>query len=310
MALAFTQIKEIYQKTNKKSDFLFNQWVCRPLAAGLVYLLKDTKITPNQVTFLSLATALLGSTTFLLWHAHIGLIIGAILLLLAFVLDCTDGQLARIRGTSSQVGGLLDFLMDEIKAVVLVAAIAGHLAFAQIGAGNVEKALFWLGIGLGGVVVVSSGISLTTFIRRPEYTALFPQGLSSSSSSQTEINSLIQQNNPSIKNQENDENQISISTQQLSDITTILLVQAKQKDSELPQNSQKSQTQLSSTKALLQKAIKGFEWIGRLVINYPAWLWLPAFLGKIEWFLIPYLVAHFLYLGRAGLGVVWKLGRR
>ena len=250
MASAWSEIKQIYQKTNKKQDFLFNQWVCRPPAAALVYLLKDRKITPNQVTFLSLLTALLGSATFLFWHSHLGLVVGALLLLLAFILDCTDGQLARIRGTSSQVGGLLDFLMDEIKAITLVAAIAGHLALKQVEAGNQTPALWWLGLGLLGVVIVSSGISLTTFMRRPEYVALSanPAGLDSS--------------NPA-----------------------------------------------PSSKTLLQKIIWGCEAVGHFIINYPSWLWLPAFLGKIEFFLIPYLVAHFLYLGRAGLSILWKLGR-
>ena len=43
------------------------------------------------------------------------------------MLDCADGQLARLKGTSSPVGAHLDFLMDELKAFALVAAIAIRL---------------------------------------------------------------------------------------------------------------------------------------------------------------------------------------
>ena len=43
------------------------------------------------------------------------------------MLDCADGQLARLKGTSSPVGAHLDFLMDELKAFTLVAAVAVRL---------------------------------------------------------------------------------------------------------------------------------------------------------------------------------------
>jgi hypothetical protein len=58
----------------------------------------------------------------------VGLIAAALVLHLAFVLDCVDGQLARIKGLSSPVGAYLDFLVDELKAVLLIACCAGRLA--------------------------------------------------------------------------------------------------------------------------------------------------------------------------------------
>ena len=107
----------------------------------------------------------------------------ALLLYLAFVLDCTDGQLARLRGQTSSVGSYLDFLMDEIKAVALIAAVAGRLALdrslvpglatlaAQVPSLPLlpDARLLWLGLGLAGVVIAASGISITTFMRRQEY---------------------------------------------------------------------------------------------------------------------------------------------
>ena len=61
------------------------------------------------------------------------------------MLDCADGQLARLKGTSSPVGAHLDFLMDELKAFVLVAAIAIRL---WLPAHDPR----WLLEGLGGLV--------------------------------------------------------------------------------------------------------------------------------------------------------------
>ena len=80
------------------------------------------------------------------------------------MLDCADGQLARLKGTSSPVGAHLDFLMDELKAFALVAAVAVRLWLP-------DRDPRWLLEGLGGLGIVAGAISLTTFIRRPEYAA-------------------------------------------------------------------------------------------------------------------------------------------
>ena len=49
------EAKQIYLATRKKHDQLFNTYVMRPLAGGVVALLARTSITPNQVTLLNLA---------------------------------------------------------------------------------------------------------------------------------------------------------------------------------------------------------------------------------------------------------------
>src|SRR5262245_27643993 len=81
----------------------------------------------------------------------------------SYVLDCADGQLARYKGLSSPVGSLLDFLMDEIKAFLLVGA-------ASVRQWMLTGDAMWLLLGVGGLVVVATGIALTSFTRRPEYT--------------------------------------------------------------------------------------------------------------------------------------------
>src|SRR5204863_2198561 len=42
---------DIYRRTRKPNDILWNRFVARPLAAVLVVPLARTPITPNQVTF-------------------------------------------------------------------------------------------------------------------------------------------------------------------------------------------------------------------------------------------------------------------
>jgi phosphatidylglycerophosphate synthase len=80
---------------------------------------------------------------------------------LSYVFDKVDGMLARWRGVQSATGHLLDFLMDEIKAFLILAAMAtgAYLQTSQV------EMLLW---GLAGVVCLASGIGITTFQRRPE----------------------------------------------------------------------------------------------------------------------------------------------
>lgn len=94
---------------------LVDQYVHRPLAAGLVSLLVRTPITPNQVTLLSSTFGVLSAISLVrgidrpLWRLG-----AAGLLFLSVVLDCCDGQLARARGISSTTGAILDGLSDYV----------------------------------------------------------------------------------------------------------------------------------------------------------------------------------------------------
>lgn len=161
----WNDIIAIYRASKKKRDI--NWWterVCRPPAAVVVYFLRNTSITPNQVTFLSLLVAAGSGLMFALLRGHLWLVLAAVVFELSFVLDCADGQLARLRRQSSPLGHLLDFLMDEIKAMFLFSCVAYRL---WDGGGDD----LYLITGLGGLFALASGLTLTSFMRRPEYGA-------------------------------------------------------------------------------------------------------------------------------------------
>lgn len=266
---------EIYRRSLKPNDLRFNNYACRPLAAVFVYLLYSTRATPNQITFLSLFVALLADAALLGCPGRVGLAAAALLLYLSFVLDCTDGQLARVTGQSSNVGSYLDFLMDEIKAVALIAAVAGRLAIDQMAQPGLSDAglpanIAWLAFGLFGVVMAASGCSMTTFMRRPEY-----------------FESVTGQKSERVPG------------------FTALRTAAPAGGEAQPAPPAGS----SPLRTLILLPIRALEWLGKLTLHYPAWFYIPALLGHIEWFLIPYVAAHTLYLGRSGLVVLVKLGR-
>ncbi len=156
-------VREIYRASKKRRDNFWTEWVSRPPAAVLVWLLKDTRVTPNQVSFLAILVAAAGAATLITWRTHAGLIAAGLILQLAYIIDCVDGQLARLTGRTSPVGALLDFMLDEVKAFIVLGSVATRLWLTSGGDPR------FLLIGLGGLVTAATGITLTTFIRRPEY---------------------------------------------------------------------------------------------------------------------------------------------
>lgn len=159
----FTEIKDLYLKTRKAHEPIWTTYLSRPFGAALAWALRNTRVTPNHVTFLALFVSLIGAAVMVGWLSWPGLVAAILIYQLAYVIDCADGMLARLRGTSSPVGHLLDFLGDEIKAKVLLGAVAVRLYLQS------DDARYLIA-GIAGVLLVSIAISLTTFTRRPEYT--------------------------------------------------------------------------------------------------------------------------------------------
>ncbi len=160
----FARIADFHRRTRKPKDIVWNRFVARPLASTLLVVLHPTRVTPNQVTLASLAVFVVAAAVMVAALPPAGLVAAVIIVELSYVLDCADGQLARWRGTSTPVGAHLDFFVDELKAFLLVAAVAVRLW-------RTSGLQAWLVEGIAGLLAVACAISLTTFIRRPEYTA-------------------------------------------------------------------------------------------------------------------------------------------
>lgn len=118
----------------------------RPLARRLVRLLLRTALTPNHVTLLSAFVGVSAGVAFAAgaerpeWRLLAGL-----LLFCSVILDCSDGQLARAKGISSTLGGVLDGGSDY--AVGLAMGIGGSYYMAVVFGSN-----WWWLVGLAGIL--------------------------------------------------------------------------------------------------------------------------------------------------------------
>lgn len=155
-------VAETYRLTKKPQDLFWNEYVCRPIAAVFVHGLAGSRVTPNQVTLASVVVAVVSAGLLIWLPGRAGLALAVVVYEFSYVLDCVDGMLARLRKVQSMPGHLFDFLMDEIKAFLILGACSVRL-YVDHGRDDV-----YLLLGIGGLSALASGIALTTFVRRPE----------------------------------------------------------------------------------------------------------------------------------------------
>jgi len=109
-----------YKSSLKKIEVeeLFDLYFYRPLAFLLVKAVYSTNITPNQLTVISMIFGVLGGICYS-FGTHKAFMFGAVLYLLYNVVDCSDGQLARLKKNGTTIGRILDGVADYVVSVAL-----------------------------------------------------------------------------------------------------------------------------------------------------------------------------------------------
>jgi phosphatidylglycerophosphate synthase len=127
-------------------DGVAGYYLMRPISTRIARALLDTKVTPNQVTvvagLLGVAGGLLAATGGYARTACAGLLVWA-----AAVIDCVDGDIARLRLEGSRLGQWLDTLADDLTTMALVIGLGvgltrdgGSPAWTALG---VAAAIVW-----------------------------------------------------------------------------------------------------------------------------------------------------------------------
>lgn len=140
--------RALWASLGSSSDGVVDIYFNRPLGRFLSKALIHTPVTPNQVT---VGSALLGlvSAWFFARGSYPAGILGAVILQLSALVDCVDGDVARVVFKESAIGKWLDLGLDQVVHVAVFAALAIG-AFQHGGAGPV----LWLGASavMGAVV--------------------------------------------------------------------------------------------------------------------------------------------------------------
>lgn len=146
----------------KADDGFFGTFFVSPYSRFLARWAARRRIKPNAVTAVALLLALVAAASFAAGH-RVDRVSGAVVLFVAFILDCVDGQLARYARAFTALGAWLDVTTDRVKEYAVYAGLA-------IGASRVTGSDVW--------VLAASAMCLQTLRHLLDHT--FPSGLGSS----------------------------------------------------------------------------------------------------------------------------------
>jgi phosphatidylglycerophosphate synthase len=107
----------------KARDGFFTTFFISPYSRYIARWCARRGLTPNQVTTASLLTALIAAGC-AATGTRGGFVAAGVLLIASFVLDCTDGQLARYSLQYSTLGAWLDATFDRAKEYAFYAGLA------------------------------------------------------------------------------------------------------------------------------------------------------------------------------------------
>lgn len=116
----------------------------RPIGIRIARALQPTGISADQVTLWSLAIGLVAGHLFA-YRDRWTNVIGFVLFIVSDIFDSADGQLARLRGTSTRLGRVLDGTSDSLRFINLYF----HLIYRLIHAGFWWPGAFLLGMAAG-----------------------------------------------------------------------------------------------------------------------------------------------------------------
>lgn len=128
--------KQTIKNFRRSSDSFFTKIIARSISVHITPLLAKTSITPLQVTILGLFVGL--------FAAWIGAnrewsycIAAAFLMEFSHILDCIDGELARLTGRGNPFAACLDPICDRILDISVI--YAGYLQSFHAGVFNLPE---------------------------------------------------------------------------------------------------------------------------------------------------------------------------
>ena len=111
----------------KDTEGFMSRHFDRRISLAVSRRLAGTRVTPNQMTLVSVAIGLIGAPFFLSPRPSVQ-VIGGLLFLLHSILDGCDGELARLKFLESRWGGTFDFWGDNVVHMAVFGMMGVGLA--------------------------------------------------------------------------------------------------------------------------------------------------------------------------------------
>lgn len=132
--------RALWASLTSSSDGLVDRVFNRPCGRVLSKVLVHTPVSPNAVSLVSIGIGLVAAGFFAA-GSYRAVLVGALLFQLSAIVDCVDGDLARVLFKESPLGKWLDLAGDQVVHVAVFAAIAVGLS-----RGGQSPLALWLGV--------------------------------------------------------------------------------------------------------------------------------------------------------------------
>jgi len=124
----------------------------RPVAFLLVRVIYRTEITPNQISLFAIVMGIFAGYFYSLGQP-LYFTVGALFFLAFNILDCSDGQLARLKKNGTPVGRIIDGISDYIATVAVYLGILFGFSLRS------DNHFFWVTmLALAGISNIIHGI--------------------------------------------------------------------------------------------------------------------------------------------------------
>lgn len=117
-----TKLREVYVASSSHEGFL-NIYIYRKLSLWCAVAAARLRMAPNQVTVISLLLSLLAAVFFATSNP-VWMLWGLVPFHAGKILDCADGQLARLTNQGSKLGAFLDPFFDRVVDIAMLLALA------------------------------------------------------------------------------------------------------------------------------------------------------------------------------------------
>jgi phosphatidylglycerophosphate synthase len=148
-----TAERKLFSSLKGEAEGFVDRYFNRKLSRWFTRLFLGVGLSPNSITILATLIGFVSAAGFSMGNYVAG-VSAALLFQLAAVIDCCDGEVARLTFTESPLGAWLDLAMDNLVHMAIFAGVAVGLYTTQ--AGHPDA---WVPLVLGASAVLGNGVS-------------------------------------------------------------------------------------------------------------------------------------------------------
>ncbi|MDZ4856281.1 MAG: CDP-alcohol phosphatidyltransferase family protein [Nitrospirota bacterium] len=145
--------KQLFNSLKGEFEGFVDRFFNRKVSRWFTRIFLAAGLSPNVITILATLVGLVAAAGFGVGTYSAG-IVAALLFQLAAIIDCCDGEVARLTFTESPFGAWLDITMDNVVHMAIFAGIAVGSYLRLAGSDGA-----WVPLALGSAAVLGNGLS-------------------------------------------------------------------------------------------------------------------------------------------------------